>query len=167
MFDKSALSVVLNKPLVYSQIGEFNSLSLGFGSIVSYHEQSNIPSSEYQIISYERSWRIVQSGEIILSGLNLETNKDIEDMTLFLLGEEFVSINLISRFDIEIESGSGVKIQFFGMPNGISQDLVSIVSIKKKLCHSFFPGKGWVESLYNKPFEVNSMTEFCHLEFND
>ena len=143
------LTQIFAQPLTYVSVGEFNSLTLGFGPISFYCEKSKTLLVDIELCTYHKSWRIIHKNKIYVSGLNLSGELKIQKKIDVLIGAEFVSLRSLTPFDIEIESSSGFVIQLIALPNGIDKELVHVVSRKKDIVTTFYPGKGWKTGPYS------------------
>lgn len=140
---------ILAKPICFAEIGEFNSLSLGFGSIKSYSERTKAPIADIEFVTYHRSWRVIYKNKILISGLNLSGELKIQKKIETLVAAEFVSLRSFTPFDLEIEADSGFVIQLIALPNGIDKELAHVVSRSKDIVTTFYPGKGWKTGPYS------------------
>jgi hypothetical protein len=152
------LRAILAKPICFAELGEFNSLSLGFGSIKSYNERTKTPIADTELVTYHKSWRIIHKKKILISGLNLGGELKIKNKLETLINKEFISLKSFSPFDLEMESGSGFVIQLIALPDGIDKELAHVVSRSKDIVTTFYPGKGWKTGPYSsKQTSQNSL----------
>lgn len=128
-------------PLAYARVGEFNSLSLGFGEIVSHHSTSHVPYAEFHLLCYERSWRVVKDGKPVMSGVSLHSYTRIQKVLDTMGSAKFVSIRETSLLDLQITLEDGWRVDYFGFNTG--DQLMHAFDEKAKTIASFRPRYGW------------------------
>lgn len=140
-----------SRRLVYARVGEFNSLSVGFGEIVSEHPKSLLPYAELHCVCYERSWRILQKGKLFLSGITLDSATLIQRKLDRIDLAELDFISEFSRHDVEIKTVGDTAFQFFGMSSRADDDLLVVFREEERRCGLFIPSKGWKVGPSDRP----------------
>lgn len=96
-----------------AKVGEFRSLSLGFGEKV-YHNNSKLNDSyygEWELGTFCGAWRILHNGEICCAsndGLEAELDKNVKNISF----GNFVSITQLSDIDVRITLSNKICIDF-------------------------------------------------------
>lgn len=108
-------SEMVGKGCCRRDVGEYRSLSLGFGEVLS---ESNRRSGiscigEWDVGTYTAAWRITKAGEILCGSMNLiDSIEELDAQVKEIEIGEFVDIQVLSDFDIRIRTANGVNIEF-------------------------------------------------------
>ncbi|HWV16076.1 MAG TPA: hypothetical protein VN030_11665 [Cellvibrio sp.] len=110
-----AFSGLIGKQCCRKRVGEFRSLSIGFGEKIPHVKSRAVDAfyGEWEIGTYSSAWRIVCEDKIICASMNLVDSSEELDQQLqsiFLGG--VVSVEMTSLFDIRVNLDNGVFIDF-------------------------------------------------------
>ncbi|MGY8767910.1 MAG: hypothetical protein ACKVH8_05665 [Pirellulales bacterium] len=108
----NALKEMVDQKCNLQRIGEYKSLTLGFGKIENVVTPiSNAAHGQWEIITYDCSWRVIKQGKVLCGSGDLVDSIDnlIESFSLLKLGR-FVSLEHLSEFDIRVNFSSEMSV---------------------------------------------------------
>jgi hypothetical protein len=118
------LEKIIGKECCYLEVGEYRSLSLGFGMRVETQGlRGRRVRSEWNIGTYNSAWRVVSHGEILCGSMtpvddNAEHNALLESIQF----GAFVGLELLSPFDIRLKTSNGVDVEFMSASSRDEED---------------------------------------------
>ena len=105
---------IIGKECCFQEVGEYRSLSLGFGLRVETQGlRGKRLRNEWDIGTYNSAWRVVSHGEILCGSLNpIDTNSELDGQLQSIQLGAFVSLEIFSPFDIRLKTSNGVDVEF-------------------------------------------------------
>lgn len=146
------LAEMIGKKCCRQRVGEWHSLSLGFGQKV-YHSKKTVDSfyGEWEVGTYSSAWRIIRSGEVLCGSKDnvnslTELDNNLQDVLLGVIQ----SIELLSRFDIRINLDNEVNIDF--MQISVEEDEIIHFFGPNNLFVEYRVSTGWKSGKSNEPW---------------
>ena len=140
------LSQMIDNPCCRIKVGQYKSLSLGFGAKL-YHGKPQLNDEyygEWEIGTYNCSWRIIQNNIVVCaSNSSIETIEELDKLANNFEYGNLASIAQLSDFDLRIEFSSGITIDF-----------ITTFSEDDECFHIFCPGEDYIEYSLRKKWEV-------------
>ena len=135
---------------IYSRVGEYNSLSLGFGEKIF---KSNPKTKynfycEWEIGSFRGVWRIIKGNKIILGSKNLEGFET--------LNKKINKIDFGKLISIEQSATLNIKIRF---EKGLIIDFIAAFSDKDEFFHAFCPNHIYIVIDNNGKWKITKSNE--------
>jgi len=147
-----ALGEIIGKPCTRVEVGNFNSLSLGFGEPTrptAKHDQKDY--RDWEIGTYRSAWRVVKQG-LILCG-SRDAVESVQELNAALrqiqLGR-FSSLSQPTELDVRIDFDSGIAIDFLAATG--DNDESFHIFCPGAVCVEFVVHRGWKIGPSDKPW---------------
>jgi hypothetical protein len=105
---------IIGRACCYQEVGEYRSLSLGFGMrIATQGLRGKRVRSEWSIGTRNSAWRVVSHGEILCGSMTpVDDNAEHNDLLEGIQFGAFVGLEMLSPFDIRLKTSNGVDVEF-------------------------------------------------------
>jgi hypothetical protein len=135
-------------------VGEYRSLSLGFGEEI--FELNRLPRGsfigQWDVGTYTAAWRITKAGEILCGSMNLvDSIEELDAEVNAIEIGDFVGIQVLSDFDIRIRTSNGVDIEFLCVST--DDDEFFHVRRSDQTYVQFKQHAGWEIGISNEPWK--------------
>ena len=143
---ENLINSFLGKKCSRQQVGNCNSLSLGFGQKKYHNDQRLITDfyCEWEIGTYYRSWRIFDKNTLFYGGNDVN---DFDDSNVILNQIDFGSVvslkNQPTDFDVRVHFDSGISIDF-----------LTTIRDDDEIFHIFCPNDSYIAFTVGKGWEV-------------
>ena len=134
---RSAFSGLFGKQCCRQRVGEWRSLSIGFGEKVPHTDNRTADSyyGEWEIGTYSSAWRIICGDRLLCGSMNLvdffgDLDQELQRIQLGIVCD----IEALSSFDIRVKLDNEIFIDFFGMS-----------TVEDEMFHIFGPDSLYVE----------------------
>ena len=112
---EAALSDIVGKKCCRQRVGEYKSLTLGFGEKIPHFRKKAYDtfSGEWEIGTYCSAWRIIEKNKLICG--SMDPVDSLEELDVKLSGIEFgrvLNIEMMSEFDIRLVLDNEIVIEF-------------------------------------------------------
>ena len=140
---KEVIDPILGKRCCRKRVGNWKSLSFGFGCKIRHGNPKLVDTyyGQWEIGTYQRSWRVVQGKTILLGG---EDAMEIEELNTALGKIELkrlVAVRQSSEFDVRIEFDCEKAVEFLG---AASDDATVRIFCPSDICAQYVIGQGWI-----------------------
>lgn len=134
---RSMFADFMGKPCCRQRVGEWRTLSIGFGARVPHTSQKSVDSfyGEWEIGTWSAAWRILH-GTKVLCG-----SKDLVDSTEEL-DKKLQNVHLGRILDIENLSPLDVRVT---LDDGVYIDFICVSDIDDEMFHIFAPNDLYIE----------------------
>lgn len=153
---QSLIQPLLGLTCCRSKVGEFFSLSLGFGKAVpapllrSGRRLNTAYYGEWEIGSYLSSWRVIRRSEILHSGSkNVGSESELNERLADIEFGCLTSIGQLSEWDVRVECSADLYVDFLGVD---PCDEAFHVFCPNNVSIVFRPGVGWFAGPSNQPW---------------
>lgn len=108
------LAKIIGKECCYLEVGEYRSLSLGFGvRLETQGRRGKWVRSEWNIGTRNSAWRVVSHGEILCGSMTpVDDNAEHNELLESIQFGAFVGLEMLSPFDIRLQTSNGVDVEF-------------------------------------------------------
>lgn len=115
---------IIDKECCFQEVGEYRSLSLGFGMrLETQGLRGKRVRSEWDIGTYNSAWRVVSHGEILCGSMTpVDTNAEHNDLLESIQFGAFVGLEILSPFDIRLKTSNGVDVEFMSASSHDDED---------------------------------------------
>jgi hypothetical protein len=139
---------VVGKPCSRKEVGEWKSLSLGFGEIIpDASRPRNYAEWEFRI--YHGSWRIVRNSAIVLGSRDLHSNAEFNRAIDSVKIGNFSALSHLTNLDVRIECDNNIAIDFLASTS--HDDAVMCIFCPNHRYIEFKVKSGWKTGASNKP----------------
>jgi hypothetical protein len=111
---------LLGKPCSSKSVGEYRSLTLGFGEQIKKSSTRSGVSicSEWELGTYNSAWRIISNGRILCGNMTpVDTNQELDDELAKIALGKIVDIKMLSMFDVRLDLDNEISIDFLSVAN--------------------------------------------------
>ena len=150
---KSSLFDMIGQKCCRQRVGEYKSLTLGFGEKILHSRKKSLDPfrGEWEIGTYCSAWRIVENKRIICGSMDPVDLHDELDVKISSI--EFgnvVNIVMLSEFDIRLELSNGINIEFLCATN--YDDEAVFIFGPNHLYVQYTLNEGWRIGKSNEPW---------------
>ena len=141
-----AFSELVGKPCCRQRVGEWRSLSIGFGEKVPHGSSKKIDPfyGEWEIGTYSSAWRIVRDGQILCASKDLvDSTEELDEKLQRIPLGTIVGVQALHQFDISVKLTDGVSIEF-----------ICVSTDDDEMFHIFGPNRLYVEYKYAKGWNI-------------
>lgn len=126
---------LIGKQCCRAAIGEFKSLSLGFGEKI-YHRNPKLRDTyygEWEIGTYQCAWRVMEKNKILLGKNDTQQENVLDNKLKRIRFGRIASINQITDLDIRLSFDNEMIVDFF-----------ATISDDDEYFHIFCPDNMWI-----------------------
>lgn len=146
---------LLAQPCCLQDVGEYRSLTLGFGKKIPRLVKKSVKSfcAEWTLGTYNAAWRIITNNDEVVYGSMNPVDSDMEmyETVAKIKFGRIVNIKMMSKFDIRVEFDNDLNIDFLCAAN-YDDELFSILG-PEHLCVTYDLKAGWRIGKSNVPWE--------------
>lgn len=155
---QSLIQPLLGLPCCRTKVGEFFSLSLGFGSKV--HAAPTLSGrrfnteyyGEWEVGTYQKTWRVIRRSEILHGGCEtVESESELNDRVADLGFGQLTSIIELSQWDVRMEFDTDHCVDFLGVD---PCEEAFYVFCPNNISITFKSGVGWFVGPSNQPWNL-------------
>jgi hypothetical protein len=156
------LKDIIGKPCCRKMVGEWRSLSLGFGEIVPYKPDmkriSKISYGEWELGTFYDSWRILKAGRILCGSKDaVDTIAELNAAVNRIEIGRCSALRQLTDMDVRVECDNGVTIDFLATVSG-GEESFHIFCPKNQYIE-FTVKSGWQVGPSDKPWNSIDNTE--------
>lgn len=132
---KKILKTLIGKKPSYVRVGNFRSLSIGFGRMIkSKDDRKKFDYAEWDVGSYRSFWRILDGNRILFLK---DAEHDVNSLNEAVNGIEFgnlLGFEMLTPIDVRLKFDSGVQIDF-----------IAAIQDEDEYFHVFCPENKYIE----------------------
>lgn len=125
------------------RVGYYYSLAIDFGQKTYHNEPRNVDTfyGEWQFRTYNRMWRILRKGQVVLQGQNNTcSNDDLDGKLQQLEFGKLINIFMNTDFDLVLQLDNDLSIEFL---NSSKEYKVCSVFLPQNRCLVYHFNQGW------------------------
>lgn len=141
---KQFVLAMVGKPCCAQTVGEYRSLSIGFGMQQARpkHRLATAIVNEFEVGSYTAAWRIISKGKLLCGSMNpVNATSELDDQLGKIAIGNFLKIEMTTKFDVRIRTDNGVDIEFICASN--EDDECFHIIGTNQLCVEYTLENGW------------------------
>ena len=146
-------SGIYNKPCCRKSVGEFRSLSIGFGEKIFCRKNRNIEKfyGEWEVGTYRSEWRVIRNGRVLCGSRDfVDSNSELNDRLNAIRLGKITSPIICVDGNVKLSLDCGAAIEFFSVFSD-DNDVFHILGCgSENVAVTYSLDNGWVSDSFRK-----------------